>query len=512
MKLFVLGVNHETAPVDIREKVSFCPEQVKSALQDLRHKSLVKEAIIVSTCNRTELYVTLIAPQDTEATARQQALIHWLHQRFELPDQTLNPFLYQYQDLAAIQHMMRVACGLNSLVLGEPQILGQMKEAYHLAQKADSANQVLNALLQHIFKTAKQVRTDTAIGSSPVSVAFSAVALSKQFFGELSKQTALLIGAGETSELVARHLHESGIGHLVIANRTLDKAHQLATQLGGYAINLAEIDDHLHEADMIIASTGAPNVLLHQSQVAQALKKRRNKPMFMVDIAVPRDIDASIGAFHDTYLYTVDDLQAIIAENKRSRQDAALAAEEIIDVQAQAFLNQYQATQQVSPIIQSFRTQANELKQHTLAQAMAALEKGDDPTQVVTKLANQLTNKLLHTPTKQLHQAGMTGEQSLIDAAQQLLLDADNETTPPSEPGAKADPKTDAKAATNSDTDKHKVSPSSQAQWAQQPTSSHTSSHTSSPSSSPTTTPHRPKLATSQPRPGFFQAKPSDAL
>ena len=215
--------------------------------------------------------------------------------------------------------------------------------------------------------------------------------------------------------------------------------------------------------------------------------------MFMVDIAVPRDIDPSIGAFHDTYLYTVDDLQAIIAENKRSRQDAALAAEEIIDVQAQAFLNQYQATQQVSPIIQSFRTQANELKQHSLAQAMAALEKGDDPSQVVTKLANQLTNKLLHTPTKQLHQAGITGEQALIDAAQQLLINADTETNTPSEAQSQADPKTQTSA-------------SAQTQWRQAPTSP------SSSQSTQTAACHRPKRTPSQPPHGFFQAKPSDAL
>jgi glutamyl-tRNA reductase len=474
MKLLVLGVNHETAPVDVRETVAFSPDQVQEALAQLRRDGLANEAILVSTCNRTELYAIL--KQATPPDLRR-----WLHQRFDLKENSIDPFLYEYEELAAVRHMMCVASGLNSLVLGEPQILGQIKDAYHAAKKADSVHQVLNALMQHIFKTAKQVRTDTAIGSSPVSVAFSAVALSKQFFGQLSEQTALLLGAGETSELVARHLHESGIGHLIIANRTLEKAHNLAEDLGGYAINLQEIDNHLHEADMIIASTGAPDCLLHKEQVAQALKKRRNKPMFMVDIAVPRDIDPDIAQFNDTYLYTVDDLQAIIEENKRSRQDAAQAAEEIIDLQAHAFLTQYQATQQVNPIIQGFRQQAHDLKAQALEQALVQLEHGNDPQQVVTKLANQLTNKILHGPTTQLHQARLEGEQALVSAAEQLLL--------ASEPSQKTE------------------SPSSAHAEATPPPSAPASAQTAS-----CAQPSAPSARASQSHRTFFQVKPSDAL
>jgi glutamyl-tRNA reductase len=477
MKLLVLGVNHETAPVDVRETVAFSPDQVQEALTELRDLGLANEAVLVSTCNRTELYAILknAIPAD---------LRRWLHQRFQLQENSIDPFLYEYEELAAIRHMMCVASGLNSLVLGEPQILGQIKDAYHAARKADSVHQILNALFQHIFKTAKQVRTDTAIGSSPVSVAFSAVALSKQFFGQLSEQTALLLGAGETSELVARHLHESGIGHLIIANRTLEKAHNLAEDLGGYAINLQEIDDHLHEADMVIASTGAPSHLLSKAQVAAALKKRRNKPIFMVDIAVPRDIDPAVAQFNDTYLYTVDDLQAIIAENKRSRQDAAQAAEEIIDLQAKAFLNQYQATRQISPIIQSFRQQAHELKVQALEQARAQLENGTDPEQVVTKLANQLTNKILHGPTTQLHQAGLEGEQALVQAAERLLTPAETDK-------AAQTPEPTTTEHTPSRSSPDAKTQASQANASQQRTS----------------------VSSSRPSPGpFFQAKPSDAL
>lgn len=426
MKLLVLGVNHETAPVDIREKVSFSPAQVQEALSELKSQGLANESVILSTCNRTEIYTTLKSQSPEKIRA-------WLHEYFELKEDSINSFLYEYVDIEAIKHMMRVSSGLNSLVLGEPQILGQIKDAYNLAHKSDSVHQTLDALFQYIFKTAKQVRTDTAIGSSPVSVAFSAVALSKQFFGKLEDQTALLLGAGETVELVARHLKESHIGKLIIANRTLSKAHQLTESLGGYAISLHEIDDHLHEADIVIASTASPTPILETEMVKNALKKRRNKPMFMVDIAVPRDIEPAIGDFSDTYLYTVDDLQEIIEENKRSRKDAALEAEEIVELQAESFMAQYQATQQVSPIIQRYRQHAYNLKDHALQDALHHLDNGGDPKELLTKLANQLTNKILHTSTTNLHHAGLNGQKEVVQAAEQILLNQQSDACDASE-------------------------------------------------------------------------------
>ena len=415
MNLFVLGVNHETTPIDIREKISFSPEQVHQALTELKEKSPADEAVILSTCNRTEVYCNLknLSPQQ---------IYVWLTEFFDLNSDSIDQYIYEHTDLDAIKHIMRVSSGLNSLVMGEPQIFGQIKDAYNLAHKANTIHQQLDALFQHIFRTVKQIRTDTAIGSSPVSVAFSAVALSKQFFGELEDQTALLFGAGETIELVARHLREHKIGNLIIANRTYEKAHQLTEMLGGYAIGLNEIEDHLHEADMIIASTASPMPILNKQQVSKALKKRRHKPMFMVDIAVPRDIEPQIGELRDIYLYTVDDLQAIIEENKQSRKDASLEAEEIICAQAETFLLQYQASQQASPVIQAYREEGYGYKQHLLDDALQRLSNGDDPKLVVTKLANQLTNKLLHAPTSNLHHAGLNGQQQLIDAAKELLL------------------------------------------------------------------------------------------
>jgi len=416
MKLFTLGVNHETAPVDIREKVSFSADQAKLAYEQLKKREIASECIILSTCNRTEIYANLKA--DTQC----EAIEAWLHDFFDFDSQQLTPFLYRYQNIDAVKHIMRVASGLNSLILGEPQIFGQIKDAYNAAHKNEAVYQNLDTLFQQIFKTVKQVRTDTAIGNSPVSVAFAAVALSKQFFGDLSEQTALLLGAGETIELVARHLKESNIGKLIIANRTLSKAHNLAESLAGYGIQLEEIDDHLHEADIVIGSTGSPNAILKRDQVKRALKKRKFRPMFMVDIAVPRDIEATTGKLDSVYLYTVDDLQEIIESNIQSRQNAAVEAEEIIELQACNYVAQQTAMAQVKPIIKTYREQSLEIKQQALDHALHQLSQGGDPENIVKLLANQLTNRLLHTPTSQLKQAGIDNDSSLIEAAEKLLI------------------------------------------------------------------------------------------
>ena len=416
MKLCTLGVNHETAPVDIREKVSFSADSSLEAINQLKSYAIVSECIILSTCNRTEIYCIL---KDHDVEPKIKA---WLHDYFDLSAEALDPYLYVHHDLDAVKHIMRVASGLNSLVLGEPQIFGQIKYAYNHAHKAESIHQVLENLFQHIFKTVKRVRTDTAIGNSPISVAFSAVSLSKQFFGDLSQQTALLLGAGETIELVARHLKESNVGNIIIANRTFERAHNLAETVSGYAIKLDEIENHLHEADIVIGSTGAPHTVLNADSVKQALKKRKNRPMFMVDIAVPRDIEPGVCNMDNVYLYTVDDLQEIIESNKQSRQNAALEAEEIINVQAEHFVNQLHASQQTKPVIQAFRQQSMDIKQNAMEHALHQLEQGVEPDEIIKRLANQLTNRLIHTPTKQLNQAGIEGNKSLIEAAEKLLI------------------------------------------------------------------------------------------
>lgn len=416
MNLYALGINHETAPVDIRETVSFSADKILNALQELKNQGLTTENIILSTCNRSEIYFTV---KDKQA----EQVIAWLHQFFELADKQLEPYIYLYEDLEAVKHIMRVATGLNSLVLGEPQILGQLKDAYNLAQKSNTINHNLDKLFQHVFRTAKQVRTDTEIGSSAVSVAFAAVSLVRQFYGDMPAQTAVLVGAGETIELVARHLKEAQIGRIIIANRTLDRAQALAERVDGYAIELTDLAAHLHEADIIIASTGSPDTIIRPQMIENALKKRKNSPIFMVDIAVPRDIDANISKIKNTYLYSVDDLQDIIASNRQSRQDAAEKAEDIIELQANKFISQHLAVQKVNPIIKDFRAQAENAKQKLLAKAKHRLELGDNPVEILEKLAHQLTNKILHTPSKNLFAAGLEGNQSVIEKAENLLIE-----------------------------------------------------------------------------------------
>jgi glutamyl-tRNA reductase len=319
-----------------------------------------------------------------------------------------------------VRHLLRVAGGLDSMILGEPQILGQMKEAYQNASNAGTLDAALERLFQHTFSVAKQIRTDTAIGESPVSVAFAAVSLAKQIFSDFEQHTALLIGAGETIELTARHLHEQQLGRMIIANRTPERAHQLAAQFNGYGIGLEEIPAHLAEADIIISATGSDRAILNRGLVKPALRQRKHKPVFMVDIAVPRDIDPSVAKFEDVYLYTVDDLQEVIRENLRSREEAAHQAEEIIDVQVERFMAWLRAQDAVSSI-RSFRDQAGLKRDEVLAKAQQMLSNGKDPAEVLHFLANTLTNKLTHAPCVQIRRAAEAGDTLMLEAALRLF-------------------------------------------------------------------------------------------
>ena len=278
----------------------------------------------------------------------------------------------------------------------------------------------MGRLFQHAFTVAKQVRTDTAIGNSPVSVAFAAVSLAKQIFSNLADSTALLIGAGETIELAARHLYDNGIGRIIIANRTIERAHHLATQVEGYAINLSEMPAHIAEADIVISSTASQLPILGKGAVERALKERKRRPIFMVDIAVPRDIEPEVGNLEDIYLYCVDDLHDIIEENLQSRRDAALQAEEIIDSQVEHFIS-WLRTQDAVPIIRAIRESAEEESNHLLQKAKKQLEQGTSPEQVLDELARTLTNKLLHEPSRQLRQSGSDVDNNLIEAARNLF-------------------------------------------------------------------------------------------
>ena len=332
MPLFALGLNHKTAPVDVRERLAFSPDALPQALDALSRTAGVDEAVILSTCNRTELYV------QGEA-ARSAPVMAWLSRFRTLDDARLRPYLYEHRDEAMVRHVLRVASGLDSMVLGEPQILGQIKDAYRQAHAAGVLGAHLQKLLQHSFSVAKQVRTNTAVGAGPVSVAFAAVRLSQQIFGSLDDQTALLVGAGETIELAARHLHEHGLERMVVANRSVERARDLATRFRGYAIGLDEISAHLAEADIVIASTAGAEPLITRAMAEQAVRRRKHAPIFMVDLAVPRDIEAAVGAMDDIYLYTVDDLAQVVQEGQNARREAAGAAGEIIDVQAARYMD-----------------------------------------------------------------------------------------------------------------------------------------------------------------------------
>ncbi len=413
MSLLALGLNHKTAPVDIRERITFGPDIIVGALRSLLELPSVEEVVILSTCNRTEIYCRL-------AETGPEEISQWLSNFHGLELETISPYLYCHEGKDAIQHLLQVACGLDSMVLGEPQILGQVKAAYQTANDAKATGKLLGRLFQHTFSVAKQVRTDTAIGCSPVSVAFAAVSLARQIFSDLSQQTAMLIGAGETIELAARHLHQHGIGRIIVANRTLERAHSLANQFDGYAISLTEISTHLSEADIIISSTASPLPILGKGAVESALQKRRHQPVFMVDIAVPRDIEAEVGNLNDVYLYTVDDLDEVIQENMRSRQEAAQQAMEIIEQHTEEFMGWLRSLDAVS-IIQDYRGQAETIRDEVLERSLRHLKNGKDPEEILRYLAHTLTNKILHTPSTQIRQAGFQGQQSLLKAADTLL-------------------------------------------------------------------------------------------
>ena len=413
MAFLALGINHKTASVDVRERVAFTPEQMVEALRQLCGVAPNGEAAILSTCNRSELYVR----QDQ---LQADAVLRWLADYHRLSLDELRACAYVHADDEAVRHMMRVACGLDSLVLGEPQILGQMKSAYAVAREAGTVGPLLGRLFQATFSTAKTVRTDTAIGENPVSVAFAAVSLAKQIFSNLQNSQALLIGAGETITLVARHLHEQGVKRIVVANRTLERASNLAAEFGARAVLLSEIPDELVHSDIVISSTASQLPILGKGAVERALKLRKHKPMFMVDIAVPRDIESQVGDLDDVYLYTVDDLHEVVQENLKSRQGAARAAEELVALGAGEFMARLRELAAVD-VLKAYRQQAERLRDEELAKAQRLLANGGTAEEVVAQLARGLTNKLLHAPSVQLKRFSADGRIEALTVARELF-------------------------------------------------------------------------------------------
>lgn len=418
MGLLTIGLNHKTAPVHIREKVAFTPENLPEVLRKLSSLPSVTEAAILSTCNRTEL---LCCQENCDSSI----IIDWFRQYHNLSPEEVDPYLYVHPDQEAVRHVLRVASGLDSMILGEPQILGQIKDAYLLAKTSGTIGKLLGRLFQYTFSVAKKIRTDTAIGASSISIAYATVSLAKQIFSDLSRHTALLIGAGETIELAARHLEQNGIRHMIIANRTLARAETLVNEFNGSAITLGEIPGYLSDADIVISSTASPLPILGKGAVESAIKSRKHKPMLMVDIAVPRDIEPEVGELDDIYLYTVDDMQEIIDEGLRSRQQAAEQAEEIIDTQVLGFMGWLQSLDSVVTVRQ-YRDQLSRIREEELAKARRQLAQGIDPEEVLKRMARNLTNKISHTPSVQMRCAGYEGRNEWLDIARELLgLDKD---------------------------------------------------------------------------------------
>ena len=419
LRLVAFGVNHKTAPVSLREQAAFAPDRLLDALRQITTLGGAHEATILSTCNRTELYCHLDPGEDQRAVA-------WFCEYHRLSHALLEPHLYVYPGDQAVKHAFRVASGLDSMVLGEPQILGQMKEAFATAHKAGATGKILNRLFQQTFSVAKQVRTDTAIGASAVSVAFAAVSLAKQIFSRLSERTVLLIGAGETIELAARHLKEQGVNHIIVANRTVERAQRLAQTCNGEAISLTEMPERLSDADIVISSTASQLPILGKGAVERALKIRKHRPMFMVDIAVPRDIEPEVGELDDVYLYTVDDLQQVVEQNMQSRQAAAKEADKIIDIQVVDFMQWVKSLDSV-PTIRALRESAAALRDTELILAQQRLARGEDPQKVLAQLARALTNKFTHAPSSALQQADQDGNADLLNAARKLFNLSDDD-------------------------------------------------------------------------------------
>jgi glutamyl-tRNA reductase len=395
MALFTLGINHRTAPLTVREQVAFHAEELRRALSDLMSSGHVHEAAILSTCNRTELYCQADTPQ---------IAIDWLADYRRVPAHVIEPYLYAHPDREAVRHAFRVASGLDSMVLGEPQILGQMKEAVRIARESGALGTTLNKLFQSSFAVAKDVRSTTAIGANIVSMAAAAVRLAERIFETIANQNVLFIGAGEMIELCATHFAARNPKQIVIANRTIDRGRALADRFGATAIRLEDVGERLAEFDIVVSCTASQLPIIGLGLVERAIKARRHRPMFMVDLAVPRDVEVEVGGLDDVFLYTVDDLAQVVESGMESRSSAVVDAEAIVSARVDTCLHWLQ-TRETVPVIRSLRDSAERMRRHEMEHALKLLAKGEDPASVLDHLSQRLTNKFLHAPTQALTQA-----------------------------------------------------------------------------------------------------------
>jgi glutamyl-tRNA reductase len=410
MQLFTFGINHQTAPLAVREQIAFNVETLDSALRDLVDNGAAKEATILSTCNRTEIYCSTSAP--TQA-------VDWLAAYHHLPANEIEPYIYRLPQEEAIKHAFRVASGLDSMVLGEPQILGQMKQAVRQAEQAGTLGFLLHKLFQRTFSVAKDVRTQTEIGANLVSMAAAAVKLAERIYPSISEQSILFIGAGEMIELNAVHFAARNPKHITVANRTLERAQVLARRINGHAITLNELPEQLAHHDIIVTCTASPLPILGKGMVERALKARKHRPLFIVDLAVPRDVEKEVAELSDVFLYTVDDLSDVVRDGLDARQGAVKEAEVIIDSGVNEFMHWMQSREMV-PTIRALRDHAERQRRAEMEKALRLLAKGESPEKVLDLLSASLTNKFLHAPTQALNQAQANEREAILDAVHRI--------------------------------------------------------------------------------------------
>ncbi len=411
MPLHLIGLNHHTAPLAIRERVAIAAEEIGNALVTLRESGAASEAAILSTCNRTELYV--------EGDSVDAVLEWWMgHSGMSLDE--ARPFLYLHAEQDAVRQALRVAAGLDSMVLGEPQILGQMKDAARTAKQVGALGSHLHRLFQHAFTVAKEIRTNTGIGESVVSMAAASVHLAQRIFDDLADQSVLFVGAGDMMELCAAHFAGAKPRRMVVANRTLERANRLAEQIHGDAMRLSDMPEALHQFDIVISCTASSLPIIGLGMVERALKARRHRPLFMVDLAVPRDIEPEVAALNDVFLYTVDDLASVVQSGVASRQAAVIDAESIIASRLGEYLD-WHARRANVPVIQAFREGAAQLREQELAQAKRRLQRGESAETVLEQVTTRLMNKFLHGPLAAINKADATEREQLQQAMRQFM-------------------------------------------------------------------------------------------
>lgn len=432
MPLHLIGLNHHTAPLAIRERVAIAADEIANALTTIRESGAANEAAILSTCNRTELYV--------EGESAEMVLEWWMNHSGMSLDEA-RPFLYQHTEQDAIRQALRVAAGLDSMVLGEPQILGQMKDAARTAEHVGALGSHLHRLFQHAFTVAKEIRTNTGIGESVVSMAAASVHLAERIFDDLKEQSLLLVGAGDMMELCATHFAGTKPHRMMVANRTLERAKRLADQIHGEAMRLSEVPEVLHQFDVVISCTASSLPIIGLGMVERALKARRYRPMFMVDLAVPRDIEPEVSELNDVFLYTVDDLAGVVQSGVASRQAAVIDAEAIIASRLGEYLD-WHARRAHVPVIQAFRESAAQLRDQELAQAKRRLQRGEPAEAVLEQVATRLMNKFLHGPLAAMNKAEASDREQLQHAMRQFMTAWDRE--PEHDGSANVTPKSEA--------------------------------------------------------------------